>query len=851
MSFVSKASLTAVTGTHNISEVLDTGVFVEALIVAGIIVICLWQLRLQRTKSSKDKVKVARSPHYVLPSQAARDRSGDGEKVRRLVVSLMSKSGSPGDILEQYDALTRMTGVDLQAHVADESAARALFVGVVSASLTQVGAGGQRPKGTTDQAMDAQGRRGHKYWTNRVLRDMRRWGFKRSTALYGSLIRLFIGAHLSADALWLYGLMNSDGCVPDSAIYLCLFNAAIGCNSAEQALGFFAELRLRGETTVKMHMAVLRIFSANKDWQSAVDLVLNVKERDPPPDVLLLNHVLGLCVSLGAVAPAEKIVKVYAETVDIVSCNILLKGYVKDGSILSARGLLRRMQESGPEPNLITFNTAMDAEVKAMRRESSPNLLTIWALMDQLESMGLQADRYTCSTLLKGMHIATACSAAEIDRTIALLVQLGPDALHGADTQPILHGPNRRLQEVIFNTLLDVCVTARDMDRLIEVFGMMQSFEVTISSVTLGTLIKAFGQAGRLARCHEVWQHMWTSGITPAIVTYGCFIDACVRNDDLQSAMEAFQKMEDQGLQANVIIYTSLIKGHTQASQPGRAVELYRKMRGAGIAGTMVTFNAVLEALSKDATSVAQLQFIWDDMREAGHDVEDASLVMFLKSNAMLGNVSGALEFFALVCEKGINCDEATFNSLILACARASRLQDAEKVFGAMQMSTRVAPTAVTASILVKMYGKAKMLDKAIAVASWIETKYDVQPNLHVYTSLIQACVQNRQLKRGWDIFSQVLRKGLSPDSILYGTLVHGCIYANRFEQAMCLVRHAYNVQPKMAVAVPWNETSTGLQRKAVPLQAEVCQALMAAMKRREYSELCVELQNILAGFAS
>eukprot|EP00971_Amphidinium_carterae_P149276 2959688-Amphidinium_carterae.1 len=35
--------------------------------------------------------------------------------------------------------------------------------------------------------------------------------------------------------------------------------------------------------------------------------------------------------------------------------------------------------------------------------------------------------------------------------------------------------------------------------------------------------------------------------------------------------------------------------------------------------------------------------------------------------------------------------------------------------------------------------GKAKMLDKAIAVASWIESKYDAQPNLHVYTSLIQA----------------------------------------------------------------------------------------------------------------
>mmetsp|Transcript_25181 Transcript_25181/g.57908 ORF Transcript_25181/g.57908 Transcript_25181/m.57908 type:complete len:844 (-) Transcript_25181:13-2544(-) len=836
MSFVSKAPL----GAPEFSALFDSAVCFEALIVACIIVLYLWQLRMQRTRSVKEKAKPARMAHYVLQQP---DRTADGDRVRRLVVSLMSKSGPQGDILSQYDDLTRTTGLDLRAHVADESAARALFVGIVSASITQAG---QRPKG---QQPAADGRRGHKYWTKRVLRDMHRSGFKQRAALYGSLIKLFIGAHLSADALWTYGLMVADGCVPDSATYACLFNAAMGCNSPQQALGFFAELRLRGEATMKIHMAVLRIFSANKDWRSAVDLVLNVKERDPPADVLLLNHVLGLCVSLGATAPAEKIMKVYAETVDIVSCNILLKGYVKDGSIASARALLRRMQENGPEPSLITYNTAMDAEVKAMRQESSPNLHNVWALMDQLESVGFHADRYTCSTLLKGMHVATVCSAAEIDRTVSILHRLGRDALRGADLQPVQQGPNQRLQEVIFNTLLDVCVTARDMDRLIEVFGMMQDFEVTISSVTLGTLIKAFGQSGRLARCHEVWQHMWATGIAPAIVTYGCFIDACLRNDDLQSGMEAFHRMGEQGLQANVIIYTSLIKGHTQAMQPAKAVELYHKMRSEGITGTLVTFNAVLEALSKDATSVAELQFIRDDMKAAGLEFEDASLVMFLKSNSTLGNVAGALEFFGLLCERKVSCDEVTLNGLILACSRAGRVQDAEKVYAVMQASTRVAPTAVTASILVKMYGKAKMLDKAIAVASWIESKYDAQPNLHVYTSLIQACVQNRQLKRSWDIFSQVHAKGLSPDAILYGTLIHGCIYANKFEQAMCVVRHAYALQqPK--TAVPWCDSASS-ERKAVPLQPEVCQALMAAMKRREHNELCAELQFVLDRFAS
>merc|ERR1719261_1464588 len=86
-----------------------------------------------------------------------------------------------------------------------------------------------------------------------------------------------------------------------------------------------------------------------------------------------------------------------------------------------------------------------------------------WELLDQLFSRGLEPDRYTCSTLVKGMHLA-GCTVAEIDRAVELLRRIGavalqsPGAGSGGSTTC-----NARLLEVLFNTLLDACITVRDL----------------------------------------------------------------------------------------------------------------------------------------------------------------------------------------------------------------------------------------------------------------------------------------------------------------------------------------------------------------------------------------------------
>eukprot|EP00932_Pfiesteria_piscicida_P007125 SRR837773.17111.p2 GENE.SRR837773.17111~~SRR837773.17111.p2 ORF type:complete len:212 (+),score=77.51 SRR837773.17111:68-637(+) len=148
------------------------------------------------------------------------------------------------------------------------------------------------------------------------------------------------------------------------------------------------------------------------------------------------------------------------------------------------------------------------------------------------------------------------------------------------------------------------------------------------------------------------------------------------------------------------------------------------------------------------------------------------------------------------------------------------------------------------------MYGKAKMLDKAINLSKMLESKYGMSPNLYLFTCLIQACVRNRQIRKSWQVFGQMFLTGVMPDAIAYGTVIHGCIYHSKFEEAMAFVRHAYSAptpsgwQAK-ALAPLLEIPSAALRAQDAPLvlQAEVVRALNKALRRKGQTALIDELE--------
>lgn len=808
------------------------------------------------------------------------DRETDGEKqTRKLIYNLFDKANRDApNVFELYENITKTRGINFRQYIRDDSHAQALFISLFTHAINT--------------------QRGE--MVGALMADMRAMDIPRNLCFYASVMKVYASRGMYGDALRMYDYMVEENLQPDSMMYICLMNDAIACNDTNRANHFFKELCKVGKPSMRTYMTILRMYSKVKNWEAAFNILNDMKAAGATPDNLVFNNVLGVCVSSGQVAAAQKLVDTWQDVegmLDVISFNTLLKGYAQVPDYDKSEAIIDRMQRVGPQPNLISFNTVMDCSVRAMqllcsspdkRRskyssstpcatptngfrtpcatptngsrtpcatpsngsrgweqmngQSSATFQAMarkpWDLLDRMEAMGLTPDRYTCSTLIKGMHL-TGCSVREIDRAIQLLKKVGPAALQSKDND------NARLHEVLFNSMLDACVNARDLTRMAQVFEMMRECRVPVSAVTFGTLIKAFGQASRLDRCREVWNEMRRAGVRPTPVTYGCYIDACIRHNDMDTAMKVFEEMVPDRCKPNTVIYTSLIRGFARTKQADRALALYKDMKERGVECSNVTFNSLLDVIARHVPDAKEMGEVLDDMRGSNIQPDIVTYSILIKASCAAGNLDSAMSLFEQLKRERLVLDEIAFNSLLNGCSKNNKISYAESVFASMR-ELGVRPSNVTCSILVKMYGKAKMLDKATAVMELMENEYKEQPNLYVYTCLIQACVQNMQVKRGWDLFHDMPEKGIEPDGVTYGTLIHGCVYANKFDLAMTLVKRAYLVADQGAMSPTAKGRRQPAPDKVVPLQPEVLNALLSALNRKGKSDQAQELEDLM-----
>jgi len=91
-------------------------------------------------------------------------------------------------------------------------------------------------------------------------------------------------------------------------------------------------------------------------------------------------------------------------------------------------------------------------------------------------------------------------------------------------------------------------------------------------------------------------------------------------------------------------------------------------------------------------------------------------------------------------------------------------------------------PSAITFSILIKMYSKAKNIDKAFDIYENEMPKYNVYPGLVTYTCLLQTCIHNKKCHKAIELFIKMKSEEIEGDQITYNTLINGCI-KNRYYQ--------------------------------------------------------------------
>merc|ERR1719253_2545658 len=559
------------------------------------------------------------------------------------------------------------------------------------------------------------------------------------------------------------------------------------------------------EVDVSKHVAMMRARSRENDLEGAMQVFRKLQSSGVQLTSLVYNALLDSCVQCGKVNVALQHFQEMKDLglVDVVSYNTLLKAYLTTGQIAKARKMLAEMGENGVKANQVTYNEMLNALVNIKDRKE------MWSLVTEMSNAGMRPNSVSCSIILKSL---TAHSApADIRQAMALIDNMQDD-----------------MDEVLFASVIEACVRVGQLDLLSQKLQQYASLGglAGLTAPTYGSMIKAYGRARDIERVRELWGEMRRHHVTPTSITLGCMVDALVRNSLPDEAFDLVRGIRDQSEYAdilNTVIYSTLLKGFAQSRQPGRVQDVFEEMKQMGIACNTVSYNTMLDANAMTGR-MDRADELFREMQASGVSPDVITYSTLVKGYCQAGDIDRGYQVLNEMVKSGVHePDEILYNSLLDGCAKQHRVDDALKLVEDMHKHN-VRPSNFTLSILVKLLGRSRRLNQAFSMVEETCKRFDLQANIHVYTCLLYACFQNRQMPRALQLHdSMITEAGVEPDERTYAVLARGCLGAGSCEKAANVVRAAYRLNPQ-GLVMP--KRAPGIEIRVLE---EVMNALSAA----------------------
>ncbi|KHN16370.1 Pentatricopeptide repeat-containing protein, chloroplastic [Glycine soja] len=257
--------------------------------------------------------------------------------------------------------------------------------------------------------------------------------------------------------------------------------------------------------------ALISGYVQSRQEQEAIKLFCNMLHGHVAPNSFTFSSVLKACASLPDFGIGKQLhgqtIKLGLSTINCVG-NSLINMYARSGTMECARKAFNILFEK----NLISYNTAVDANAKALDSDESFN--------HEVEHTGVGASSYTYACLLSGAAcIGTIVKGEQIH---ALIVKSG-------------FGTNL----CINNALISMYSKCGNKEAALQVFNDMGYRNV----ITWTSIISGFAKHGFATKALELFYEMLEIGVKPNEVTYIAVLSACSHVGLIDEAWKHFNSM--------------------------------------------------------------------------------------------------------------------------------------------------------------------------------------------------------------------------------------------------------------------------------------------------------------------
>ncbi|XVE90498.1 hypothetical protein DITRI_Ditri20bG0082400 [Diplodiscus trichospermus] len=581
----------------------------------------------------------------------------------------------------------------------------------------------------------------------------------------------------------------------------CFVVKYVGQENWQRALEVYEWLNLRHWYSPNARMLATILAVLGRANQEA--LAIEIFTRAEPAvgnTVQVYNAMMGVYARNGRFQKVQELLDLMRERgcePDLVSFNTLINARLKAGAMLPdlAIELLNEVRRSGLRPDIITYNTL----ISACSRES--NLEEAMKVFEDMDSHNCQPDLWTYNAMIS---VYGRCGMAyKAEQLFRDLESKGffPDA-------------------VTFNSLLYAFAREGNVDKVKQISEEMVEMGLGRDEMTYNTIIHMYGKQGQHNLALRLYSDMKLSGRNPDVVTYTVLIDSLGKANKIKEASNVMSEMLDSGVKPTVRTYSALICGYAKAGMAVEAEEAFDCMQRSGIRPDFLAYSVMLDILLR-CNEITKALVLYREMVRDGfkpdHTLYQVMLQALRKENKVedikkvvsdMKELCGmnpqaissflvkgecydlAAQMLRLGISNGDELDEENLLSILSSYSSSGRYKEACELLQFLKKHAEGYNQLISEALVV-MLCETCQLDAALKEYSNARGSGLFSRSTTMYESLIRHCEENELLTEASQIFTDMRFYGVEPSEHIFKSMVTVYCKMGFPETAHCLINHA------------------------------------------------------------
>ncbi|KAG6698933.1 hypothetical protein I3842_08G044700 [Carya illinoinensis] len=415
-------------------------------------------------------------------------------------------------------------------------------------------------------------------------------------------------------------------------------------------------------------------------WQRALEVYewLNLRHWFSP-NARMLATILSILGKANQEAIAVEIFTRAEPTVGntVQVFNAMMGVYARNGRFDKVQELLDTIRKKGCEPDLVSFNTLINARLKS--GAMVPNLAI--ELLNEVRRSWLRPDIITYNTLL------SACSReSNLEEAMKVYNDM---KMHNC--QPDLW---------TYNAMISVYGRCGLPSKAEQLFKDLESKGFFPDAVTYNSLLYAFAREGNVERVKEICEEMRKVGFGNDEMTYNTVIHMYGKQGKHDLALQLYKDMKNSGRNPDAITYTVLIDSLGKESKIMEAANVMSEMLNAGVKPTLRTYSALMCGYAK-VGKLVEAEQTFDCMLRSGIRPDNLAYSVMLDIFLRFNETKKALVLYQEMVHDGFMPDHALYEVMLRVLVRDNKLEAMEKVIRDIEKVCNMNPQVIS-SILVK-----------------------------------------------------------------------------------------------------------------------------------------------------